>query len=246
MVEATAGRAIQSAEVLDWFHSIPNGQGASVRLEDVRHFAHMLSIFCINEPLQPPGDGQYGDVRAALETIIDEVPGFLKNGDKAIAAAKAEGRDDQSLVGYEEMQADLRGVLDATRKILINGRFRPRPMRKPDPRGNWHDDAHFIGSEVVRILGARSNRGDFSLNHAAAPAIAVVQAALGFVYSPREFTPEAIVGAIRRKNEANKIYREDVRRQADWLRADLFPNIAGDSGEQGNDDEHTLAPPDCR
>ena len=244
MAEATAGREIQAAEVLGWFHSIPNGQGASVRLEDVRHFTHMLSIFRINEPLQPPGDGQYDDVRSALEIIIDEVPGFLRNGNKAIAAAKAEGHDDQSLAGYHEMQADLLGVLEAVRKILINGRFRPRPERKQNSHGYWHSDALFIGQEVVLILNARTNRIN-GLGSDTAPAIAVVREALHFLHG-EEFEAGTIVKAILRRKEADKKYREDVRRQADRLRADLFPNIAGDSGEQGNDDEHTLAPPDDR
>lgn len=214
---------------------ISKGQGLNVRTDDVKQFANMLTIFRDVPRLEPNETGEMKEMRKALETIARLAPTMLANGDRALVKARAVEYDEQTVEPYDEMQHDLRKVLDATRTILLNGRFRYRPERKKDLRNYWQGDAEFLGIEVCRILTARSNH-KFGLGKENSPALPIVQSALEVVHN-EVFTHEAIVGAIRRKAKADNSYKEVVSMRANTIRGKIAPDTSGHPGKLESDNE---------
>lgn len=225
--------------VLEWFRAIPNGQGAAVTFEDAQYLAHWLELPGSMLDIETVLDPKYEALRRALETIIEIAPGFLANGDVVLRREQADDHDDTMSKAHEDMQRDLRSVLEATRTLLLKNRFQYQPARKKNLNGFWHRAASDIGDRVCEILAFRNGGRKFGLSNAAAPAIAIVREAMIAAYS-LGFEFETIVRGIRLYSGTAKIYKELVSARTDLIRGRITPDTPEHPGELESDDEQPI------
>lgn len=212
--------------VLSWFRSLDHGAGSNVRLQDVRFFTLLCQLgrqFDGSDAADVPNSEPMQRMQEALETTLTLGEKFLSNGVMALQQAEKGDIPDSTLDSYHDAQRDLWSVVESVRRLLLKGRFVPRPERRNNPRGYWHANAISLAHHAAVVLSSRRNQ-PAGVQKPTSPAIVVTQQALAWIYDREAFKAEAIVKAIQRRKADDKFYTEDVRRRTSHLRSIVLPN----------------------
>jgi hypothetical protein len=153
---AASGAAITSEQVVGWFQQASRRWPVPSEDEAMAAFLHVLNVLRVTQPFQgkqaeqedprrAEGMERIRRVKAAIETLVADLPVMVEAAGTNIAADRAKGRTPLR----DEEQIMRLAVLLEQAKAARGVVMAPEPRHKAQP---WHDAAMLIGWHVSRIL----------------------------------------------------------------------------------------------
>ncbi len=153
---AASGPVITYEHVVGWFQQASRRWPVPSVDDNMSAFLHALNVLRVTQPFQgkqaeredprrAEGMERIRRVKAAIETLVEDLPGMVERAGWNIAADRAKGRTPMRDEEHIMRLAVLLEQARAAKGVIMA----PEPRHKAQP---WHDAAMLIGWHVSRIL----------------------------------------------------------------------------------------------